>query len=317
MKKNIKISSLVLACMLIVTVFGGTSAFAASPAFLSFYPTGNRTIQVNAKDYFQILSSALEAPTVKADDEAKLKVEFDKQVGDATLKTYQYRYEGLKAGNVTVTVASKDNMTAKETFTVKENTTSSDKIVIKSDTVGDLKLKEGGSYIFKITSTNNGVAYKPTFNAGNAKVLEVRFLNQNKNNYYYKVTAIGKAGQATGVYTSAPGLKAVLQSKAVIISAVATATKPEKITLKCDTTGEFAITKGAKYCFKISADKGDAPSFTLGTKGVFASKLLKKSGNDYFYEITATGEPGQSAGVYTTVKGQNPVKQCKVLIARG
>ena len=319
MKKNVKIVSLVLVCILIVSAFGGTTAFAASPTFLSFYPTGSRTVTVNAKDYFQVLSSATEPPTVKADDAAKLKIEFDKQVGDATLKTYQYQYEGLKAGSVTVTVTSKDNLTTKETFIVKEPAVSSTSttVVVKSDTTGDLKLKQGSSYTIKITGTGkNGVAVKPTFSVGNGSVLKWQFVKQVGTNFYYKITAIGKVGQESGFYTTVPGGKAAKQGKVIIVSA-AVQTVTTASSVKCDTTGEIAITKGAKYCFKITVNKGNDLLFAMGTKNIFTSKLLKKSGNDYYYEITAVGNPGQSAGVYTTLKGQKPVKQCRVLIALG
>ncbi len=325
MKKNVKMISLGLVCLLIV-VFGSTAAFAQNAkAYLNFYPTGSRTVNVNTKDYFQVLTSAAEPPTVKVSDETRLKVEFDKQVGDATLKTYQYRYEGLKAGSVTVTVASKDNMTVKETFTVKESVSpsTSENIVIKSDTTGDFSIKQGRSYTFKITCTaKNGVSVKPIFTVGNNSVLKSEFVRRDGNNFYYKVTATGKVGQESGVYTAVSGKKPVRQSKIIITSATGnttagTGSKKQTPSVKCDTSGEFGIAKGAKYCFKITASKGNVPTFTFGTKNVFTSKLIKKSGNDYFYEITAIGKPGQSAGVYTTLPGQKPVKQCKVLIARG
>ena len=313
MKKNVKVMSLILVCMLITAVFGSTSAFAESTKYLNFYPTGGRTVNVNAQDYFQVLSSAAEPPTVKVDDTAKLKVEFDKQVGDATLKTYQYRYEGLKAGSVTVTVASKDGMTAKEIFTVKAVTAAVENITIKSDTTGNFSLKQGSSYVVKITCKDkNGAAVKPIFTVGNSKVLKVQFLKQSGINFYYKITAIGKVGQETGIYTAAKGIEAVRQSKVLITSAAA-----EKISIKSDTTGEFGLAKGASYSFKITSPKGVVPIFTIGTKGVFSFELVKKSGNDYFYKITAIGNPGQSAGIYTSIPNEKAVKQCKVLIARG
>lgn len=319
MKKNVKVMSLILVCMLITAVFGSTSAFAESTKYLNFYPTGSRTVNVNAQDYFQVLSSAAEPPTVKVDDTTKLKVEFDKQVGDATLKTYQYRYEGLKAGSVTVTVASKDDMTAKETFTIKAVSGSVENITIKSDTTGNLSLKQGSSYTLKITCTDkNGAAVKPIFTVGNSKVLKVQFLKQSGSNFYYKITAIGKVGQETGIYTAAKGIEAVRQGKVLIISSTKTTTdNTEKNIVKSDTTGEFGLAKGASYSFKITSPKGIVPIFTVGTKGVFSFELVKKSGNNYFYKITAVGNPGQSSGIYTTIPNQKPVKQCKVLIARG
>jgi pSer/pThr/pTyr-binding forkhead associated (FHA) protein len=67
-----------------------------------------------------------------------------------------------------------------------------------------------------------------------------------------------------------------------------------------DTTADVTVKKGASYQYKITASA--APSFTLGTSGVFNYTLVSKSGNDYFYKITAVGAVGSSTGVY--VNGQ-------------
>lgn len=317
MKKHLKSISLFLVCTMLTIVFAGTTAFAESVKFLSFYPTGNRTIDVNEQDYFQVLSSATEAPTVKVSDTSKLKVEFDKQVGDnAALNTYQYKYKGLKAGSTTVTLTSKDNMTAKETFTVKAVSDSNDNIIIKSDTTGNLSLKQGSSYTLKITcATKGGKAIKPTVTVGDSKVLKVQYLKQSGSNFYYKITAIGKVGQETSVYTAAAGNKAIRQFKATIINPATTSGNMGTILVKCDTTHQFNLKKGASYIFKITSPKEFVPIFTIGTKGIFSFELIKKSGDEYFYKITAIGTAGQSAGIYTTIPDQNPVKHCKVLIA--
>ena len=45
-----------------------------------------------------------------------------------------------------------------------------------------------------------------------------------------------------------------------------------------------------------------------------ASDVYKRQGNDYYYRVYATGTPGQSTGVYTTLPGNVPVKHCAVTI---
>lgn len=322
MKKKGKVISVLLACMMVITAFGGTSAFAESTKYLNFYPTGERSVNVNAQDYFQVLSSAPEPPVVKVEDTAKLQIEFDKQVGDATLKTYQYRYKGLKAGNTTVTVTSKDNLTAKETFTVKAADASSEtakSTKIKCDTNGILTLNPEKSYTLKISATDkNGKSLKPTITVGNGKVLALQYVKHVGNDYYYKITAIGKTGQETGVYSAAGELKPERQFKVLIKEPEKkTSGNTEKVSVKCDTTGEFGLAKGASYTFKITAPKGIVPIFSVGTKSIFSHELVKKSGNTYYYKITAIGKPGQDSGIYTTIPSQKPVKQCKVTIAVG
>ena len=63
-----------------------------------------------------------------------------------------------------------------------------------------------------------------------------------------------------------------------------------------DTTKDFSVAKGSSYQFKITSTT--APTFTVGTAGVFKVELASKNGNDYFYKITAIGNVGASTGVY-------------------
>jgi|GEM_PF-1785000 hypothetical protein len=311
MKKNIKIMSITIVLVLIIGVFCGTSAFAASGKQLSFYPTGQRSIDVDEQDYFQVLTSAEEPPTVKSSDDAILKVELDKLIGDATLKTYQYRYKGLKSGTVTVTVNSKDGLTTKETFKVNQAAD----YVFKSDTTGNLNLKQGSSYCIRIAGfSKDDSVVKPVLTASGTNVLKTQFVNRIGSNFYYKITAIGKVGQTAYVYTSALGVAQVTQCKVTIVSAEKKQTTQKDSKVKCDTYGEFGIEKGASYCFKLTVSKGIEPSFAVGSKGIFTSKFVKRSGDYYYYKITAIGNPGQSAGIYTAAPDEKPIKQCKVTI---
>ena len=67
-------------------------------------------------------------------------------------------------------------------------------------------------------------------------------------------------------------------------------------TFKSDTTSDLSV-NGA-YTFKITSENGKAPVFVVGTPSVFSMQLVKQSGNDYFYKITATGPVGAQAGIY-------------------
>ena len=44
---------------------------------------------------------------------------------------------------------------------------------------------------------------------------------------------------------------------------------------------------------------------------------MTQSGKDFFYMITAVGNPGAQAGFYAACEGQSGVKQCVVTIAYG
>ena len=83
-----------------------------------------------------------------------------------------------------------------------------------------------------------------------------------------------------------------------------------------DTTVNFTLKRGSAYCFKMTVVNGNAmtPSFTVGNGDVLKTQFVAKIGNDYYYRVYATGTPGQSTGVYTTLPGNAPVKHCAVTI---
>ncbi|WP_330610127.1 hypothetical protein [Anaeromassilibacillus sp. D41t1_190614_C2] len=83
-----------------------------------------------------------------------------------------------------------------------------------------------------------------------------------------------------------------------------------------DTTVNFMLKRGQAYCFKMTVVNGNAmtPGFTAGNGDVLKTQFVAKIGNDYYYRVYATGTPGQSTGVYTTLPGNTPVKHCAVTI---
>ncbi|MCG4611959.1 hypothetical protein L0P57_13610, partial [Anaeromassilibacillus senegalensis] len=109
---------------------------------------------------------------------------------------------------------------------------------------------------------------------------------------------VGNAYGAAGVVSAAQG---VASQKAYVVS---------------DTTVNFTLKHGQAYCFKMTVVNGNAmtPSFTVGNGEVLKTQFVAKIGNDYYYRVYATGTPGQSTGVYTTLPGNAPVKHCAVTI---
>ena len=90
----------------------------------------------------------------------------------------------------------------------------------------------------------------------------------------------------------------------------------EQTSVRSDTTLPFTLTRGSAYCFKMTVLNGSnvMPSFTVGNGSVFKTQFVARSGNDYYFRVYATGKPGESTGVYTTLPGQNPVRHCVVTI---
>lgn len=143
-----------------------------------------------------------------------------------------------------------------------------------SDTTSNFSVATGATYQFKITSTT-----VPAFNVGTAGVFTVALASHTGNDYFYKITAIGKVGSATGIFLN--GTKLL----------VATVKAPA---FTSDTHGNVTV-KGA-YTVKITATA--TPTFALGTAGVFKAAFVSKTGNNYLYKITSASAVGTKAGIY-------------------
>lgn len=63
-----------------------------------------------------------------------------------------------------------------------------------------------------------------------------------------------------------------------------------------DTTSDFGVS--GSYQFRITSQNGQAPTFVIGTPGVFTFELVRVEGDTYYFRITAIGAPGEQAGIY-------------------
>lgn len=153
-----------------------------------------------------------------------------------------------------------------------------------SDTNNDFTLASGASYQFKITD-----ATAPVMTAGTAGVVDIANVGKSGNDYFIKVTAKGAANAKTGIYVNGTKLLVITVGGVV-----------------CDTTKDITVKKGASYQYKVTASA--APTFGIGTAGVFNYSLVSHSGNNYFYKITAVGAVGATAGVYVNGQKVNVAK---------
>lgn len=76
---------------------------------------------------------------------------------------------------------------------------------IRSDTNSDFRLGKNASYQFKITAPG---AEKISFGTGTAGVFAVSLVKHIGNDFYYRITAVGESGNASGIYASLPGQNA-------------------------------------------------------------------------------------------------------------
>ena len=76
-----------------------------------------------------------------------------------------------------------------------------------------------------------------------------------------------------------------------------TAIPVRKVTHISDTTKNFSLAQGASYQFKITSSDGSEPAMSVGS-GSLAVTKVGKSGNAYFFKVTAVGKVGDQVGVY-------------------
>lgn len=177
-------------------------------------------------------------------------------------------------------------------------------VTMKSDTNYNFSVKQGASYTFKITGATS-------FHPGSDGVFKTEQVGKTADGgTLYKITAIGQPGQQAGYYMSAPGQAA---QKVCVVTVAAGSTS--SITVQSDTNYNFSLKKGASYQFKITAAGASTVNFSAGTSGVFSISLVSHTGSDYYYKITAAGQPGQQTGLYASANGQTAKKICVVTVA--
>ncbi len=144
-----------------------------------------------------------------------------------------------------------------------------------SDTNQDFRVN--CSYQFKITSKNG---FAPFFVIGTPGVFNYALIKTVGNDYYYRITAIGDVDSKAGIYVN--GTKVLVATVgADFIS---------------DTTLPFNVKMNASYVFKVTADA--KPKFVAGTSSVFKTEIVKSTGRDYFFRVTAVGKACASCGFY-------------------
>ena len=202
--------------------------------------------------------------------------------GTATLtaKAYSTDFSILNKATVTAVVVDEFDIDLEEygAATCVVTVIPEIKSTYTSDTTGNVNVKAGDTYQFKITSLNGKV---PTFGIGSPSFKLVASSNTG-NDYYFKVQAVGNIGDACGIYiNSDPNKVAVLHVTA---------------DYTCDTT-TVNVPVGGSYQVKITANA--RPTVAAGNS-IYTVEYVSNSGNDYFFKITATqnAKAGDEVGFY-------------------
>lgn len=157
-----------------------------------------------------------------------------------------------------------------------------------SDTTQDLAVN--GTYQFRITSTDGSV---PSFILGTPGVFSVQMVKSSGNDYFFKVTAVGRPGDRTGVYVNGG-------PRLLILTVGAEQAYAEAVS---DTTGVFDVQSGKKYQFKVVSNR--KPTLIPGGSS-FRCVGIRQVGNAWYFEFVADGLPGKGSGFYLN-GGKRPV----------
>ena len=78
--------------------------------------------------------------------------------------------------------------------------------VLQCDTAGPIYVQSGQSYTYRFSVYENFV---PVFTVGNNRIIQITSIKtvklENGKDYYVQIKAVGKMGQATGLYETLPG----------------------------------------------------------------------------------------------------------------
>lgn len=162
-----------------------------TPAFAS---DTNSDLTVNGAYTFKITGKNGKAPNLVVGTPGVFDVKFVKRAGnDSYVKITAVGAPGARAGiyingGLRLLVA----------------TVGSNPSYVRSDTTGSFQVKAGKSYVVKLTADA-----KPNFTAGTGSAFQVCFVKQSGRDYFFRVTAVGKAGQASGFYINRQARTAV------------------------------------------------------------------------------------------------------------
>jgi hypothetical protein len=264
----------------------GTSVDTFKIASLSFAGVAiNKTSSSIAKGYSETFTAGSYPTGTSVPAGATITWDLDGGSSDVFTLTSSGNSATVKVNSIDPTFASENKATLTATLYDEDGYVLDDYDVAKceitatatpsavSDTNAALTVAKGASYTMKVTS-----ATAPAVTTGTNGVYSIVLAAKNGNDYFYKLTATGAVGAATGIY---------LNGNKIFVATV------KAFAFTSDTTMNTTV-KGA-YTFKITS--AAIPTVTVGS-ATFKLAFVSKNGNDYFYKLTSVSAKGAQAGIY-------------------
>ena len=232
-------------------------------------------------------TAANKALTWSSDNESVAAVEADEN--DNTKATVTAR----KAGTATITVTSEDDseIIASCTVTVEKKSTSSryrlpdafsQPFGCESDTLGLVDVN--GAYQFRFTSEFG----TPPVVELDSESFRAELASQEGNDYFWKIYAIGSAGETCNVTVNGT----------CVARLTAVSAAPASGLVVSDTTAPFTVAAGGSYQFRLTADA--MPSMAAGSP-CFTVEYVGNEGKDWFFKVYAIGNVGDACGFYVNL----------------
>lgn len=262
------------------------------------------TFGANTTYTYKITTKLPTAPVAVSTNSAVVSVAFYQKVSDG----YLYKITNVNAGTAQVITTASDGTSTSFMVTGKAKG-------LISDTVSPFTMKKGATYQFKFTLVG-GATGTPYITSGNNSVLKVISTVRSGDSFYVKVQAQGDG--CTSVYTTLPNQQPVRQCTITVEDSNTSVNVPQPGTATSvisDTTAPFTMKAGATYQFKFTLAGGTTgtPYISTGDGSVLGVTSIVKSGTSYYVKVQAKG--GGCTSVYTTLAGQQAVRQCMITVA--
>ncbi len=266
---------------------------------------GTYTFGTNSAYYYKITTSDTMTPSVTSSNPSAVTAAYSKKLADGFL----FRITSVGQGQATITTTAADGRSVSFTAVSSGSVTppspsqpsTPPAASMSCDTMSPYTFGSNSTYVYKVTT---GDTSAPKASSSNSSAVSVAYLQKVNGGYLYRISNVGR-GSATITTTSASGASVSFQ---------ANGTASGGASIVSDTPAAITMSKGKTYQFKFTAS-GSVPgiSFTTGNGSVIQTVSVSHSGNSWYYKIRAvsTGR----AGVYTTVSGKSPVRQCIVTVA--
>ncbi len=170
---------------------------------------------------------------------------------------------------------------------------------LQSDTVLPYTFGSNSTYTYKITTK---LPTAPAAVSTNPSAVSVAFYQKVSGGYLYRITNVN-AGTSQIITTASDG---------TTTSFVATGKAKGLVS---DTVSPFTMKPGAVYQFKFTLVGGatGTPYIASGNNSVLSILSTVKNGDSYYVKVQAKGNGCTS--VYTTMPGQQAVRQCTITVA--